>query len=255
MLDICFCVVLYNKDFEKSQTLTSLRACLKGFLNKGHYKIVIFNNGPKEVVFEDSLFDITVNQVLINGSLSKIYNKTIDLYKANKYVFLDDDTEVNDEYLSELISLGFNIFMPKIHCQGIGCYPIINHSGVQTITSGLAISNLAVDEFKKRNCMVFDESFDLYGIDTALCYVINKFSYQYTVSQSYLEHQLSHISGNTGEFRKREVLLSNSAALIKYFNIRLLCQTGASALWAIKKLQFKILYKAFLSFLACRVIR
>ncbi|MEH8230665.1 hypothetical protein [Aeromonas veronii] len=253
MYDLCFCVVLYNKELLQSESVLSL--VKYGPLLDKKIKVVVFNNGPKPQSIDGLPNFITVHQVLINGSLSKIYNKFIELYSAQKYIFLDDDTYLSEGYLLDVIKTEFNVLMPRIRCQNVEYYPVVTPSGVQTITSGLAISKSAILDFKKNNSYVFDESFDLYGIDTALCYFINKFSYQYTVSQSYLEHQLSHISGNTGEFRKREVLLSNSAALIKYFNIRLLCQTGASVLWAIKKLQFKILYKAFLSFLACRVIR
>lgn len=253
MYDLCFCVVLYNKRILESETIVSLLENLPSL--KINCSVVVFNNGP-DIVEADNLPDfVIVHQVLINGSLSKIYNKTIDTYHAGKYVLFDDDTNVNKDYLLELVSEDFNVFFPKIRCQDTEYYPVVNNIGVQTISSGLALTINATREIKKLNGFVFDESFDLYGVDTAFCYFINKYSFPYTVSKSYLEHQLSHVSGQSGVFRKKEVLLANSAALIKYFNLRLFFQTGSSILWAVKNLQVKVLYKAFLSFMSCKVIR
>ncbi|MFM5019587.1 hypothetical protein ACEUDO_01240 [Aeromonas rivipollensis] len=253
MYNLCFCVVLYNKKISQSETLISLRKYATSLDKK--IKIVVFNNGPQIQIAEDFPDFISVHQVLINGSLSKIYNKFIDLYQANKYVFLDDDTNITKDYLSDILNVDFKVFMPKIKCQGIEHYPVVTSSGVQTITSGLAISHVAIQEIKGINGFVFDESFDLYGIDTAFCYFINKKKYQYTISNVHLEHQLSHMNGSSGEFRRKEVLLANSAALIKYFNVRLFFQMGSSLLWAVKSVQIKLLYKVFLSFISCKVIR
>lgn len=253
MYDLCFCVVLYNKQLLQSESVLSL--VRYGPLLDKKIKIVVFNNGPKPQSIDGLPNFITVHQVLINGSLSKIYNKFIELYQANKYVFLDDDTNITEGYLLDIIETDFKVLMPKIKCQGVEHYPVVTSSGVQTITSGLAISHFAIQEIKKKNGFVFDESFDLYGIDTAFCYFINKNKYEYTLSNVYLEHQLSHINGSSGEFRKKEVLLANSAALIKYFNVRLVFQIGSSILWAIKSVQIKLLYKVFLSFISCKVIR
>ncbi|WP_425858666.1 hypothetical protein ACPW74_05395 [Aeromonas sp. INTO2] len=253
MFDLCFCVVLYKKQPVDSETISSLIDNLPN-LNANSI-VVVFNNGP-EISKNDNIPDfITIHQVLINGSLSKIYNKTLELYQANKYVFFDDDTCVNSCYLTELNCKKFKIFFPEIFCQSIKHYPVINKNGIQTITSGLAISHDAIIEIKDINGFVFDESFDLYGIDTAFCYFINEHSFEYTVSKSALEHQLSHISGASGEFRRKEVFLANAAALIKYFNVRLLLQTMSSTLWAIRKFRFNLLCKAFLSFLLGYVIR
>ncbi|WP_158654938.1 hypothetical protein [Aeromonas sp. ASNIH5] len=253
MFDLCFCVVLYKKQPVESETISSLIGHLP--ILKTNSIVVVFNNGP-EISKNDNLPDfITIHQVLINGSLSKIYNKTLELYRANKYVFLDDDTNVTESYLFDILKVDFKVLMPKIKCQGMEYYPTVTSSGVQTITSGLAISNFAIQEIKDINGCVFDESFELYGIDTAFCYFLNKERYQYTISNAYLEHQLSHVNDSSGEFRKKEVLLANAAALIKYFNVKLIFQVGSSVLWAIKEVQIKLLYKVFLSFISCKVIR
>lgn len=253
MYDLCFCVVLYNKKILESETIASLLENLPKLIKK--CSIVVFNNGP-EIVEADNLPDfITIHQVLINGSLSKIYNKFIESYSAGKYVLFDDDTDVNMDYLFELVSEEFKVFFPKIRCENTEYYPVVNQNGVQTITSGLALTPTAIKEIRDLNGFLFDESFDLYGVDTAFCYFINKYTFPYVISKSCLEHQLSHVSGKSGLFRRKEVLLANSAALIKYFNVRLLLQTGSSIFWAIKTIQPKLLYKAFLSFVSCKVIR
>lgn len=253
VLDICFCVVLYNRKISYSETINSLSKNLSALgLN---YEVIVFNNGPDEVGYEELPSFFRVHQVLINGSLSKLYNKTISLYQANKYVFLDDDTHVTLDYLKEISSLDFKVLFPKIFCDGVLHYPVFLNNGVQSITSGLAISHSAIQEISAVNGFVFDEAFDLYGIDTAFCYFINKHAYPYLVAESSLNHELSHISGGSGEFRRGEVLLANSAALVNYFRVHLLMQVLSSLLWAISKGKFKLLFNSVFSFLSRKVVR
>ena len=99
MNKINFCIVLYNKKLEDSLSLTSLICFFKKYNILGD--VVVFNNGP-EVVEEINLEYVICNQLLVNASLSKIYNKFIQEYPADFFVFLDDDTCLNKDYLNEL---------------------------------------------------------------------------------------------------------------------------------------------------------
>ncbi len=252
MKKINFCIILYNKKISESDTIESLDNYFIN--NKILGDIVVFNNGPKkvEVLSRDYLI---CNQVLINASLSKIYNKFIDEYPADFYVFLDDDTFLTDEFLNELENINSDIFLPQISCNGEVHYPIIKSQSIQTITSGLTLSSKIIKDLKRHNNKVFDERFDLYGIDTAFCNMINKMKFNYEISISIIEHDLSHISSGNNDFREVEVLLSNSASLFPYFSFRLLLSVGYGNLKMIKKLKFNVLISSLFSIILKRTIR
>mgnify|MGYP000025157095 CR=1 FL=1 len=115
-------------------------------------------------------------------------------------------------------------------------------------------SPLLNDNVAKYN-KVFDERFDLYGIDTAFCNMINKMKFNYEISISIIEHDLSHISSGNNDFREVEVLLSNSASLFPYFSFRLLLSVGYGNLKMIKKLKFNVLISSLFSIILKRTIR
>lgn len=252
MKKINFCIILYNKKISESDTIKSLDNYFKN--NKIIGNIVVFNNGPKKVEVPNQDYFIC-NQVLINASLSKIYNKFIDEYPADFYVFLDDDTFLTDEFLNELENINSDIFLPQISCNGEVHYPIIKSQSIQTITSGLTLSSKIIKDLKRHNNKVFDERFDLYGIDTAFCNMINKMKFNYEISISIIEHDLSHISSGNNDFREVEVLLSNSASLFPYFSFRLLLSVGYGNLKMIKKLKFNVLISSLFSIILKRTIR
>lgn len=250
-----FCIVLYDKNIHDSVTVESISK----YILKHNFdaSIVVFNNGPRLVSFEE-LEWLTLNQVLINGSLSKIYNKFIDEYPAERYVFLDDDTKLTDEYIDELVKSDFNILLPKISCLGKIHYPVLGRNGIQSVTSGLALSDSCIKEIKKikgNRGNVFDERFDLYGIDTAFFYFLNKHKLAYKVSDNIIEHELSHISTGSSDFRDVEVLLANSAALFPYFNIKLFFAVCYGNLKMLLKFKFFVVTSSFVSLLLRRTIR
>ena len=144
MNTINFCVVLYDKRIEDSDTVNELKLYFKKKNIDGN--VVVFNNGPSEVDTPSEAY-ITVHQVLVNASLAKIYNKFIELYESDSYVFLDDDTKLNEEYIDEVIATDFNILFPRISCNNKIHYPVLANKKIQTITSGLALSNKFVNDF------------------------------------------------------------------------------------------------------------
>ena len=253
MKKISFCIVLFNKSYSQSLTINFLTEQLKNKLFLGD--VVIFNNGPNMIKYEGKT-PFTVHQVLVNASLSKIYNKFISEYNSDYYVFLDDDTSLSEDYLNELYNTSFEILVPQIFCQGKKHYPVVTtNNKIQTITSGLAISSTCCNALTKKYGTVFDERFDLYGIDTALCYRINSDKLPFSISDKIIIHDLSHISSQDNSFREVEVLLANSAALIKYFNIRLLLQTLKGISIALIRMKVAVVFSSFISFSLKRVIR
>lgn len=252
MNKINFCIVLYDKTIQQSATVESIsKYTLKYNVDA---RVIVFNNGPKLVSCEE--FDsLTLNQVLINGSLSKIYNKFIDEYPAERYVFLDDDTELAEEYIDELVKSDYSILLPKISCLGEIHYPVLDRNGIQSVTSGLALSDLCIKEIKEIRKTVFDERFDLYGIDTAFFYLVNKHELSYRVSDHIIEHELSHISSDSNNFRDIEVLLANSAAFIPYFSFKLLLTVGYGNLKMLFKLNIRVVASSLASLLLSRTIR
>jgi hypothetical protein len=252
MKKINFCIILYNKKISESKTIVSLVNYFKKETMLGN--IIVFNNGPTIVEHEYSEY-IILNQVLVNTSLSKIYNKFISEYSADYYVFLDDDTTLDDEYLNELRLNSEDIIFPKISCNGKEHYPLVNNNKIQSITSGLVLSKNFCEELITKNQTVFDERFDLYGIDTAFCYMINNKRMHYSISNTTIEHDLSHISLGNNDFREIEVLLANSASIIPYFSFRLLLTVGYGQIKMIKKLKFKVLISSFFSIILKRTIR
>lgn len=255
MNEINFCIILYGKSVNESNSFNSIKDFL--IKNKISSTVVVFNNGPKATFYE--IYDwLVVNQVLINGSLSKIYNKFVDEYPAERYIFLDDDTELTDEYIGELVESDFNILLPKISCLGKIHYPVLGRNGIQSVTSGLALSDSCIKEIKKikgNRGNVFDERFDLYGIDTAFFYFLNKHKLAYKVSDNIIEHELSHISTGSSDFRDVEVLLANSAALFPYFSIKLFFAVCYGNLKMLLKFKFFVVTSSFVSLLLRRTIR
>lgn len=251
--DIVFCIILYKKHPLESMTLKSIMNLWGDDLQ--HCKVVIFNNGPD--YFESSLLPgyVTVHDNLINGSLSKLYNKCIDIYSDYGFIFLDDDTSLTREYVQECLVENEVAIVPKVTFEGDIIYPIGTRSGIQSITSGLFFPNQFILHFKTNSLKVFDENLDLYGIDTAFFYTLNRLKLPYSISESSLEHDLSHLSSGSNEFRDKEVLLANSAMLFKYCNRRLLIQYGWGVIRYAIKLNFRVLYSVILSTLSGKVIR
>jgi hypothetical protein len=252
MKKINFCIILYDKKISESKSISSLLGYFED--NEVLGDIIVFNNGPR-LVEEDYSKYITCHQVLINASLSKIYNKFINEYPADYYVFLDDDTVLNERYLDELQENEEDILFPRILCQGIEEYPIIKKNKIQSVTSGLALSSKICALLKKEEKSVFDERFDLYGIDTAFCNKVNQKKLNYYVSENTIEHDLSHISSGSNDFRDIEVLLANSASIFPYFSFRLLVSVVYGQLKMIKKLRFNVLLSSLFSMILQRTVR
>jgi hypothetical protein len=249
---ISFCIILYNKSIEESQTINTLVYYFKK--NNILGDIVVFNNGPNLIKTQACKY-LQVHNILINASLSRLYNKFITEFKAEYYVFMDDDTNLCEGYLNELSGNKNDIFFPRILCDGTEHYPVLKNNKIQTITSGLTLSSIFCKKIISKNGTIFDERFDLYGIDTAFCNLINKNKLPYSISDNIIEHDLSHISSGDNSFREIEVLLANSASLIQYFSIRLLLSVLYGQFKMIRSIKISVLFSSIISICLKRTIR
>ncbi|WP_111977438.1 hypothetical protein [Algibacillus agarilyticus] len=185
MFQTAMLVLLYNKEIVDSGTLNSL---IKLSKQCPSIKLVIWNNGPKKLANRDCLqfealgYDVEIKETLHNESLAVIYNRFIAMNQADKYIILDDDSELNDEYLLAVLKCGAaEVAMPKITSAGIVRSPTIDYipyieystfnskNLVLGIGSGLVIGEHITNTLKENYSDIFDERFYLYGVDFTFC--------------------------------------------------------------------------------------
>jgi hypothetical protein len=231
---VCVLVILYGKELAKSHTLSSLLN-----FDCSHFDLTVLNNGPQALpeggLFYDKLSSGFNNFELLNKienmPLSIAYNSFIDNHPdADKYVFLDDDTEITESYYTRLTDgdTSFDVEVPKIVSsddalnKGIVHYPVENDvpvlekravdvNSVLSIGSGLIISRAFVMKFQSVNLPIFDNRYALYGVDYSLFRNMRKLlkeKMQFTfTSFSSLNHSLSRLQkGALSEHTKRERL-------------------------------------------------
>lgn len=230
-------VLLYNKEFSDSLTLKTLMAANVFFEN---CKLVIWNNGPKNIKldnvesFKDKGFDVTVETVG-NESLGIIYNEFISMFSSQKYMMLDDDSELNDIYLSEAIQASSDyLSVPIISMNGQVEGPIVDNSlynpevglnsakKIMAIGSGLIIGSGFSNIVKNKYGNIFDERFYLYGVDSSFFHRINKMRLINKVTViNVLNHSLSRLENESEElreFRKLERTYDLALSIKYYFN-------------------------------------
>lgn len=225
MVDNLILVVLYNKKIEDSATLMSLLACNTVISSK----VIVWNNGPNTISlndfhekFEDHGYQFEYVEALNNSSLAMIYNNVLNI-PATRYIILDHDSTLNDEYLSDIVHISSNeVGMPKIYSGDalvnpcVNMLPIFNLSKVlpgqlvTTIGSGLVIGNGIASSIRNKFGDVFDERFMLYGVDTTFCYRLHNLHKKNVVKIiNGFKHSLSRLESNieskeTLMFRKKE---------------------------------------------------
>lgn len=224
MLETAILVLLYNKEITESKTIKSFKN------SKLHYhnsRIVIWNNGPKKInryICKQLMslgYDVQFKETLNNESLGFIYNRFITQNMALKYIILDDDSVLSEEYISaSLKSKSTDICFPIISSNGAIHSPTIDEkpytnrsivlpkSKIIAIGSGLVIGSVIADKVKKIYDNIFDERFYLYGVDTTFCLrvydcgLIDKVKiipgFDHSLSR------LSHEDAETQKFRRLE---------------------------------------------------
>lgn len=182
-MNLSILVVTYNCPLDHSQTIHSLCASKVRF---DGVRLCIWNNGPKEMpvptnmlaVLGEKGFEVTIRQTPWNAPLSWIYNYFIEKNPANRYVILDHDSSLSEEYIKYIVGNN-DVFlgMPMVKVKGVLHSPRVNDqfsSGpygkrdkVRALGSGLLISQKAIDAVKSAYGDIFDENYALYGIDTS----------------------------------------------------------------------------------------
>ncbi|MFH4676323.1 glycosyltransferase family 2 protein [Vibrio alginolyticus] len=174
-----YLVLVYNKKIINSTTLQTL---LSSNVNFSSSKLIIWNNGPTSISLEiedtirEAWQSIELIQTLDNKPLSYIYNKVIDTYSADRYVLLDDDSQLTEEYLNAVSNTQAAIAVPAIYSEGDFRSPTVrgvfnpgpysNTDTVIAIGSGISVSQDIVQKIKSHYGDVFDSRFALYGVDT-----------------------------------------------------------------------------------------
>lgn len=234
MKDKVFIIVLYNKKCSESITLKNLVMCS---LNVDSICIV-WNNGPQSIkvdakeFFSKTNIDYNLIETVENISLAKIYNRVMIQYEAKRYIILDDDSKISSHYFTALDSIAVNdVGMPVIYSNGVIVNPRINNieykpnqkikddDVITTIGSGLVIGENVALSLREKFSDVFDERFNLYGVDTSFCYRL-KHVYNANIKIiSGFEHNLSRLNScsDTLKVFRREERSNDVALQIRYY--------------------------------------
>lgn len=226
MDNISIVVVIYGKELIDSKTLTSLLEFEFKFDS-----LLIYNNGPDRVEKDEVILTklrkkfayVNIVDDITNSPLSKIYNKFLNGVESSFYVILDDDTEINCDYMKllqvDVHKYQFDLIIPKIlsYNNDEQYYPISNGIPIKTdgdissmhnilsISSGLVINNSIFSKMLLGK-NIFDERFAFYGVDTSFFKRITRNKKIKICVSSYLLHSLSRTEGSDNVFRKKERL-------------------------------------------------
>ncbi|NBJ33775.1 glycosyl transferase [Serratia fonticola] len=256
-------IVVYNKKLEDSITLNTI-------MNYSFQstKLVIHNNGPESTVLNSDMekeirkkfSDVQLVNCLSNYPLSMVYN---DFIAENKdfcrFVILDDDSTITEEYYQAIISNEADLELPRIisRADGVIYYPVeakhvvtvdreLNPRTSFSIGSGLIINQSLVSKFQKHNVKLFDEGFALYGVDVSLFRRIYKLvdkgeSFNIRTS-SFIMHSLSRTEGKESSFRVKERLIDLAVSTRRYPTIRLYSHLFRRIFFNLVKFEFSNVY-------------
>ncbi|KJG63630.1 hypothetical protein UA70_10260 [Raoultella planticola] len=84
-------VILYNKQINDSETLKQL-----SIIKCDDCSLIIFNNGPKKIKRENTLYyelmnaysNIEIKEYIQNKPLSQIYNEVLKCWEGDRFIFL-----------------------------------------------------------------------------------------------------------------------------------------------------------------------
>ncbi|MGJ8682400.1 glycosyltransferase family 2 protein [Paraglaciecola sp.] len=216
-------VVLYAQNISQSDTIKGL---ILHALNYTNTSLVIWNNGPDSIPLstvqplkELGFKNVELVQTIENIALSKIYNRFIKNWPAKRYILLDHDSFLTQEYLSAALSdREIEVGVPLIESQQEIRSPHIegkwhpgpytNKDKVRAIGSGLIISENICQIIKNSFGDVFDQRFYLYGVDTTFFYRLRKVKLNSRIKIiSKFNHSLSRLENESEEtkfFRRKE---------------------------------------------------
>ncbi|MEZ9898974.1 hypothetical protein AB4379_16100 [Vibrio breoganii] len=201
-----YLVILYGKEVCQSDTLQGLA---KQKLSEEDI-VIIWNNGPKKLNHFDFEFNYKVINTVGNISLSVIYNKFVELTKSERYIFLDDDSKINDKYMNDINFInGMSIGIPKLTSNGQTISPIYNNVTRTNyfILSGLVFTRQTVDSLIDRFGCLFDTRFYFYGVDSTFSERLKRVPHIKQTEIRGFQHSLSNHnveSREVKEFRRKE---------------------------------------------------
>lgn len=208
-----YLVLIYNKKLEDSCTLKALKALLHDDSQYHSKKIIIWNNGPSLISIDldnasNYLQGIELIQTLDNKPLSYIYNQVIDIYPAERYVFLDDDSQLTETYLMAMASSNAGVAVPAILSHGEYRSPTVSgkfNPGPYQVTdkviaigSGIGVRHDIAQKIKNHYGDVFDSRFALYGVDTTFFLRLHQLGLSDQVEMiDGFEHSLSRLESES----------------------------------------------------------
>lgn len=235
-------IVLYDKEICESTTIESLSE-----LALTETKIVIHNNGPREIslpkeqakIFNIKGIDFELINSIENKPLSVIYNEFINAnLDCELFSIFDDDSYVSSDFVTIISNDSFDIELPKImsRVDSKVYYPKVDKcifyedgsiigSDVFSIGSGLTISNNVVKKFIKHKMDLFDEHYALYGVDFSFFRRLKKPQNKgedFKISSNFtLLHSLSKAEVIQSKFRHDERLIDFALTVRHYPSPRL----------------------------------
>lgn len=230
-----FLVVVYNKSIIESRTLNYFMASKVNF---NLCRLIIWNNGPlhineEEFRFKTTFSDVKFIQTIDNLPLSYVYNVVIGMYNSNYYTILDDDSDINDNYISKVLMSISDVSVPMIFSNGIIRSPSINkkfklgpynkNDNLIAIGSGLTFSKEISDIMKNNYGDVFDSNYAFYGVDSSFFWRLKKLHLiDRVLTIDGFEHSLSRLEKESeivSEFRNRERIYDAALTSRYYFGI------------------------------------
>ncbi|MBP4080790.1 hypothetical protein N7362_06835 [Aeromonas caviae] len=260
-------ILLYNKSISESETWLKL---YKSSVDTSSVSLIVWNNGPSSISLELEYLNenrwgsVELIQTLDNKPLSYIYNQVIERYPAERYVFLDDDSQLTETYLMAMASSNAGVAVPAILSHGEYRSPTVSGKftpgpyqvtdKVIAIGSGIGVRHDIAQKIKNHYGDVFDSRFALYGVDTTFFLRL----YQLGLSDQVemidgFEHSLSRLESESqamSRFRQVERAYDHGLTMRHYTPWRqaifvIVKQALKLALGKLTWLQFVALCKAF----------
>jgi hypothetical protein len=237
MFETAILILLYNKEITDSNTINSL---INSGVQYPNAKLVIWNNGPVSLKNRDCVnienlgYDVYIAETLNNESLAVVYNKFLSENTAKNYILLDDDSNINSEYiLSSSKNKVTEVGMPIISSHDVVRSPKVNeqpyspeigltpNDKVITIGSGLVIGKEILAQLMLKYDRVFDDRFFLYCVDSTFCLRLfeSKLTNKISIIPGF-NHSLSRLEIEDFEKTKFRLIERSCSAglLIRYYN-------------------------------------
>lgn len=205
-------ILLYNKGVSLSKTISSLYG-----VNDNHFhdiNLIIWNNGPSKIHldlsgdFIQKWNRVELVETIDNMPLSHVYNYVIETYAAERYIFLDDDSKLTNEYFIATIDSNAGVAVPAILSHGEYRSPTVSgkfNSGPYQVTdkviaigSGIGVRHDIAQKIKSHYGDVFDSRFALYGVDTTFFLRLHQLGLSDQVEMiDGFEHSLSRLESES----------------------------------------------------------